>query len=258
MSTQSGSAFRSRLKAGEPLLGTFVKFPTTQAIEILAVAGFDFVIIDQEHAALDRGMTDLMILAAHAAGMAPVVRVGDAGDASVLAALDSGAVGIMFPHVVSAAKARSVARSCRYAGGSRGFAGLSRASQWGRLPGPAHMKAQDAQVTCIAMIEDVEAVDRAGEIARVDGIDALFLGRGDLTASFGDDPQAAAKVAELGVKVAAAARDARVPLMILATGKADALAYRKLGAATFMVASDHNFLKSAAAAAIKDYRSLDG
>ena len=57
---------------------------------------------------------------------------------------------------------------------------------------------------------------------------------------------------------AAAARAANVPLMILATSKADAMAYRKLGATTFMVASDHNFLKSAATVAIKDYRALDG
>lgn len=250
-------AFRQRLLARQSLIGTFVKFPTTQPIEILGTIGYDFAVIDQEHAPLDRRDVDLMALAARASGIAPIVRVAEATDAAILSALDCGAMGVMVPHVSTPEKARAVARSCRYAGGTRGFAGMTRAADWGSRPGPRHMAEQDAQIACIAMIEDVAALDRLPEIARTGGIDALFIGRGDLTAAFGDDPDAAAKVADLTRRVAAEARAAGLPLMMLATSTADAAAMRALGATAILVASDHNFFKSAASAAFREYSQPD-
>jgi 2-keto-3-deoxy-L-rhamnonate aldolase RhmA len=241
------------LRAREPLLGTFVKLPGTQAIEIIGAAGFDFVVIDREHAPLGVAETDLMVLAARASNVAALVRVAGTSDGSVLSALDCGASGVMVPHVIDAGNARAVAASCRYAGGSRGFAGMTRASGWGARSGTAHMRAQDDAVACVAMIEDVAAVERIAEIAAVEGLDALFVGRGDLTASFGDDPGAKAKVAGLTARVAAAAGEAGVALMMLATGKADAEAMRGLGATAILVASDHNLLKAAASTAVADY-----
>ena len=98
--------FRRRLKAREYLLGTFVKTPTTHATEILGMLGFDFVIIDQEHAPIDRGAIDVMVLAARASNTAGIVRVGDPGEANILSVLDCGASGIFVPHVDSPGKAR--------------------------------------------------------------------------------------------------------------------------------------------------------
>jgi 2-keto-3-deoxy-L-rhamnonate aldolase RhmA len=235
------------------MLGTFVKMPTTQAIEILGSLGFDFVVIDQEHAPLDRAEIDLMCLAARASGMAPVVRVGDPGEANVLSALDCGAHGIMFPHVTSAETAQRFVARCRYQGGVRGFAGMSRASGWGRLPGPEHIARQDREIAVIAMIEDQAAVAEVPAIVATEGIDAVFIGRGDLTASFGQDPEAKAKVAALTEQIAGATRAGGATLMMLPTSPADAEAMRGLGATAMLVASDHNFLRSAAAAAFRDY-----
>ena len=247
------TTFRERLLTRKRLLGTFLKLPTTQVIEILGPVGYDFVIIDQEHAALDRNITDLMIFAARAANIAPIVRIPEFTESFVLSALDSGAMGIMVPHVTSVEKARAIARSARYKGGSRGFAGLTRAGRWGSVGAVAHMVAQDSQVAVIAMIEDQDAVPAAGDIARVDGIDALFIGHGDLTASFGDDPQAGPKVAEISRRVAAAAQEASVPLMMLPTGRSDFEFATGLGATALAFSSDHGFIRSAAAAVIKDY-----
>ncbi|MER2534024.1 MAG: aldolase/citrate lyase family protein [Rhizobiaceae bacterium] len=249
----SFTTFRQRLLARERMWGTFLKLPTTQVIEILGPVGYDFVVIDQEHAPLDRGITDMMLLAARASDIAPVVRVGEFTDASILSSLDCGAMGVMVPHVTSVEKAKAIVSACRYAGGKRGFAGLTRASGWGRVGGARHMAAQDGQVACIAMIEDIEAVDRAGDIARVEGVDALFIGRGDLTAAFGDDPKAGEKVAAITAKVAAAAKDAGVPLMMLPTSKADLAKSVELGASAMLISSDHGFVKSAAAAALKEF-----
>lgn len=247
------ATFRERLLARTRLFGTFLKLPTTQVIEILGPIGYDFVIIDQEHAALDRSITDLMIFAARAANIAPIVRIPEFTESFVLGALDCGAMGIMVPHVTSVEKAQAIARSARYKGGSRGFAGLTRAGHWGSVGAVAHMAAQDSQVAVIAMIEDQQAVDLAGDIARVEGIDALFIGRGDLTASFGDDPDAGPKVADISRRVAAAAREADVPLMMLPTGRSDFEFATGLGATALAFSSDHGFIRSAAAAVIKDY-----
>lgn len=247
------SSFRDRLLARQRLLGTFLKLPTTQVIEILGPIGYDFVIIDQEHAPLDRGMTDLMILAARTANIAPLVRVAEFTEAHVLSALDCGAMGIMVPHVTSVEKAKAIVRSSRYAGGSRGFAGLTRASNWGSMSATDHMASQDSQTAIIAMIEDQDAVEKAGDIARVDGIDAIFIGRGDLTASFGDDPLATSKVAEISRRIAAAARDASTSLMMLPTSKADFGFASELGATAMALSSDHGFIRTAATAVIKDY-----
>jgi 2-keto-3-deoxy-L-rhamnonate aldolase RhmA len=246
-------SFRDRLLAGDAMLGTFVKMPTTQAIEILGSLGFDFVVIDQEHAPLDRTQIDLMCFAARASGMAPVVRVGDPGAANVLSALDCGAMGIMFPHTISAETAQGFVARCRYQGGVRGFAGMSRAAGWGRRSGPEHIAQQDSGIAVIAMIEDQEAVAQVPAIVATDGIDAVFIGRGDLTASFGQDPDAKAKVAALTEEIARATRAGDTTLMMLATSTADAEAMRGLGATAMLVASDHNFLRSAAAAAFRDY-----
>lgn len=250
---QSYSSFRQRLLGRERLFGTFLKLPTTQVIELLGPVGYDFVIIDQEHAPLDRGITDLMILAARASNIAPLVRVPEATDAAILSALDCGAMGIMVPHVASVEKAEAIVRASRYSGGGRGFAGLTRASGWGMVGGARHMELQDSQIAVIAMIEDQHAVDVAADIARVDGIDALFVGRGDLTASFAGDPQAGEKVAAISSRVAQAAQQAGVPLVMLPTSRADYDFVVGLGATAFMLSSDHGFIRQAAAATLKDY-----
>ncbi len=247
----NGIRFRDRLRSDETMLGTFVKFPTSQAIEILGSEGFDFVVIDAEHAPLDRAQIDLMILAARAVGIAPVVRVGNADQ--ILNALDCGAEGVMVPHVRSRQEAESIAALCRYARGLRGFAGLTRAGGWGARKPNDHMDYQDANVVCIAMIEDLEAVALVDDIAGVEGVDALFVGRGDLSASLGRDPEAVAKVSAMSASVAKSAAAAGKPLLMLATNTKDAADMRSLGVRALMISSDHAMLKSAAATLYKDY-----
>ncbi len=177
--------FRRRLKARENVFGTFIKSPTSHPTEILGSLGFDFIVVDQEHAALDRMAIDLLTLAARASNIAAIVRVGDPTDANILSVLDGGAMGVLVPHVDSAEKAKEIAAACRYRGGKRGFANTTRAGGFGEVAYRDHMAAQDSQVTCVAMIEDVAAIEQIDAIAAVEGIDAFFIGRGDLTAAIG-------------------------------------------------------------------------
>ena len=102
------SSFRRRFAARQTVVGSFIKTPTSHAIEILGDVGFDFAVIDEEHAAFDRRSIDITLLAARASGIAGIVRVAEARASSILSALDCGAVGVLVPHVLSVEKAKEV------------------------------------------------------------------------------------------------------------------------------------------------------
>lgn len=240
--------FRKRLLARQHVLGTFIKIPTSHTIEIVGALGFDYVIVDAEHAPYDRAAIDLACLAARAANTAAIVRVQDENAAAIMSALDCGAAGIMVPHCDSAEKARAVAAACRYRGGIRGFATTTRAGHWGGTAAEDHIAEQDAVTVCIAMIEDPAALERLPAIAAVDGIDAFFIGRGDLGAALGP-----AGVKAATEQIAAAVRAAEKPVIALVSSRDDARAMRDLGVSAFLHSNDQNLFKTAAAEALRDY-----
>src|SRR5512135_555440 len=236
--------FRSRILNRQHVLGTFVKLPTPHVVEIVGQVGFDFVIIDQEHSPLDRAAIDIACLAARATNIAAIVRVSEV--ANILSALDSGATGVMVPHCDSPERARQIAAACRHRGGSRGFATTTRAGSYGGAPREQHIAEQDTTVTCIAMIEDHAALAHLEEIAAVKGIDAFFIGRGDLTAALGVEGMNAAVK-----QITDVARAVNMPTVALVSGRDDARAMRDLGVAAFVHSNDQNLLKTAAAQALK-------
>lgn len=242
--------FRQRLAAGEPLLGTFLKTPTTHATEILGDIGFDFVVIDAEHAPFDRGDIDRIALAGRAARIAVLVRVQKADPAEILSALDCGATGILVPHVTSAETARAIVAAATYAGGSRGFSNSPRAGDFGRLGFRDHIAAADAQVTVLAMIEDPEAVDELDAIFAVPGLSGAFIGRGDLSARLGTDSPDAPEIRALVERISAGAKRHAMPLLahVGALAAPDAEWLRGQGVSAFIVASDQGFMRQAALA----------
>ena len=123
-------SFRERLHAREPMIGTFVKTPGAHNTEIIGGLGYDFVVLDAEHAPWDRGTLDTGLLAAKAVGTAGIVRIGRPDATSILSVLDDGAIGVMVPHVDSAAKARDIVSWSHYKGGSRGL-GIGRGGEYG-------------------------------------------------------------------------------------------------------------------------------
>jgi 2-keto-3-deoxy-L-rhamnonate aldolase RhmA len=249
----SWRALRRRLKTADHLLGTFVKTPTTHATEILGGLGFDFVVFDQEHAPLTMSALDPMILAARASNIAGIVRVNDPSEWNILSVLDCGAAGVLVPHVATEEKARRIAAACRYRGGRRGFANTSRAGGFGAASFSDHMDSQDREIVCVAMIEDVAALEQIDRIVRVEGIDAIFIGRGDLTAALGAPSMTSAETHAVVAPIMAAARTAGMPIIMLSPDRKDAAAMKALGASAFMVSSDHGFMRSAALAALKEF-----
>ena len=258
MSQQSNgpAAFRRRFLAGETLLGTFIKTPTGHATEILGSIGFDFVVIDEEHAPFDRCTIDQTLLAARAAGTAGIVRVSDTS--KLLAVLDDGAAGVLVPHVSSAARAREIVAACRYRGGKRGFSNSPRAGCYGALGMWPHVDKADAEVTVLAMIEDPEALDDIDAIVATPGLDGVFIGRGDLTVSLGAADTTAEPVRRAVETIAAAARRAGKPVCMMVAGSAEAATFRGIGASAFIVASDQGLMRQAAVKVATDFAALKG
>lgn len=250
------SEFRQRFAAGEPLIGTFIKTPTTHATEIFGDLGYDFIVIDEEHAPIDRESVDTMLLAARAANIAGIVRVASAAAASLLSVLDCGAIGALVPHVSSAAKARDIVAACRFRGGKRGYSGSVRAARYGGTPMWTNIDAADKTTTVIAMIEDPEALDEIDAIVAVDGLDGVFIGRGDLTAAFGAPKNDAPVIQNAVERITAAARKVGKPVCVMVNSAAEAKPFQALGASAFIVSTDQSLMRRAAAQALSDFADL--
>ena len=246
------TGFRKRFIDGEHLVGTFIKTPATHPIEVIGGCGFEFVIIDEEHAPWDRCAIDTALLAARAAGTAGIVRVAEPSPAKVLAVLDDGAAGVMVPHVSSAAKAQEIAAACRYRGGKRGFSNTTRAGGFGAVSIWAHVEASDAAAAFIAMIEDPEALDDLDAIIGTEGLDGVFLGRGDLTVALGASGLDAPEIIAVCEKILAAAKRAGKPVAVMVSTGEEAKRFKDMGASAFIVASDQGFMRQAALKAYGD------
>jgi staphyloferrin B biosynthesis citrate synthase len=253
MINPASGAFRRRFASGEKLLGTFVKTPTSHTTEILGGLGFDFVVIDEEHAPFDRSATDIALLAARATGMAGLVRVPDASASHILRVLDDGAAGILVPHVYNVEKAKEVVAAARYQGGKRGYSNSPRAGGYGQVTAWPHVEASDASVTVLAMIEDPEAINVVDAIVATDGLDGVFIGRGDLTVSMGVKSSDAPEVREATATIARAARAAGKHVCVMVAKVEDCAIYAEMGATAFIVSTDQQFLRQAALKAHQDF-----
>lgn len=252
------TGFRKRFIDGAHLLGTFVKTPAPHPVEVLAGAGLDFVVLDEEHAPWDRCTLDMALLAARASNIAGIVRVAEATASRVLSVLDDGATGVLVPHVSSADHAAKIAAAMRYRGGRRGFSNTTRAGGFGTRGLWDHVDHADAAVTLIAMIEDPEALEDIDAILATPGLDGVFIGRGDLTVAMGAPDMGAPQIVAACKTIFAAARRAAKPVAVMVADGPEAQRFAALGASTFIVASDQGFMRQAALKARSDvFAALD-
>jgi 4-hydroxy-2-oxoheptanedioate aldolase len=188
MATTPVNSFKQALKEGRPQIGLWLGLGDSYAAEICATAGFDWVLIDNEHSPNDLRST---LQAAQAVAAYPqthaIARVpmghGHVGRMLVKQYLDIGLQTLLVPMVDTAEQARELVRNMRYPPlGVRGIGG-ARASRWASYADYAQ-RAND-EVCLIVQIESREALDNLEEIAAVDGVDALFIGPSDLAASLG-------------------------------------------------------------------------
>lgn len=175
---------RTRLAEGGRMLGTFSIIPSADVIELIALGGFDFVIIDMEHGPFGLETVRAGLTAARARGLQVVVRVGTAEASLIGAVLDAGADGVLVPQVCSAVIARAVVEAARFApDGTRGAHPWVRAAGYGTVPD--WFAAANREVAVMVMIEGVDGIKAVPEILDVPGLDAIFLGPVDLSHSMG-------------------------------------------------------------------------
>ena len=253
----TASRFRAALADGDgPALGTWIKIPATETIELVALAGFDFVVLDLEHSPLNLESAFRLVGTALHTGVSPLVRVPglDAGVAQRM--LDAGAEGIVVPHVDTVEEARAAVAATRFPPlGTRGVGATSRAGQWGALPREEYLRFGREEVVLVAQIESAAGVGNAGAIAAVDGVDALLVGAADLSVGAGlaeSDPA----LADLVARVVAQARAAGVP--VGNAGGATTAAVRAAVDAGFtftMLSNDASLFGAAARAAVQAGRA---
>ncbi|WP_418595281.1 HpcH/HpaI aldolase family protein [Ponticoccus sp. (in: a-proteobacteria)] len=248
----TNAEFKARMAARAPLIGAFLKTPHPIVIEVMARAGFDFVVVDAEHAPFDRGSADAMVMMGRAIGLPVVVRVPMATPEWVLGMADSGAAGLMVPHVETPAQAQALAKSLAYVPGGRGFAGTTRAAEYARRSLSEHLGRARDEIALICQIEDPEGVTNAGAIAAVEGVDALFIGRADLAVSHGLDDFFAPEVAEM-TRAILGAEGCATGLYCAPTETLDA--HRAAGGSLFVVGSDHTLLQGGGGALTQSFRS---
>lgn len=245
------SEFKSRLAAGDRIVGTWMKTPSPIIAEVLAITDLDCICLDAEHAPFDRIAIDGCVLAARAAGKPVLVRTPTAAPEHILNALDTGATGVVLPHIRSQHEAQAAVLASHYGSGGRGYAGSSRAAGYTRSTIPEH-RARSANTVVIAQIEDIEAVDQIDAIAAVEGIDALFIGAVDLAVAYGAESVADPRVVSAMERICAAGRlhHRRVGLFVPRPQEVERWA--ELGASLFLLASDHGFLLQGAAALMRE------
>jgi 4-hydroxy-2-oxoheptanedioate aldolase len=175
------------LRGTRPLLGMFVGMPAPSLVEMCGHAGFDFVIIDNEHGPASIESTEHLLRAARGAGVIPVVRTLEP---DILRILDIGASAIQVPQVNTAEQARRIVAAAKYPPvGNRGAAFSTRAAGYGFFAGDQHIAASNDGTAVIVMAETREAIDNIDAIAAVPGVDAVFFGPNDLSFSLGHPGQ---------------------------------------------------------------------
>ena len=172
----------------KPLFGTFVKTISPEIVEMIALAGFDFILIDTEHSPFTYGQVKILTALAQGMGMKVIVRPPDFSRSSIQYSLDLGSDGIQVPQIYDEDDAEKIVSLCKYQPlGTRGITFTHRASQYGFCDKEEYVNAANHDVLINVHIETKEALEKADQIAATDGVDLLFLGPADLSYSLQTD-----------------------------------------------------------------------
>jgi len=240
--------------AGAPPLGTWVMSASPIVAEAIGVAGFDWGVIDMEHAPLDQQDVVSLLQAVGNTAMVPLLRVPWNDMVTIKRVLDAGAATLLVPFVQDAAEAQRAVAATRYPpDGVRGMAGMSRASRFGTVPG--WFAAANRAVGVVVQLETPQALGQLETIAAVPGVDALFVGPGDLSGAMGRPGDIGH--ADVMAAMADAAKRARAigkPIGTVGGTIEMVERYREMGYGFVAIASDLGLLMRASQAALQALR----
>ena len=244
----------ARAKLEQGLLSLGVGIRTTRSVEIakmMATAGFDWLFLDMEHGTMSLDACAQISAAALDAGIAPIARVPNGQYSIATRALDNGALGIVMPHVDTAAEAREVVQKLKYPPvGHRSVGGWGPHYQLQAMNTGDAVKALNAANLTVVMLETPTAIANAEEIASVPGVDVLLIGSNDLCAEmgipgdFGSDRLAEA----YGTMIAACRKHGKFPGTAGIYNEAIMPRYIEMGARFILSGQDDSFMQTAAKA----------
>jgi 4-hydroxy-2-oxoheptanedioate aldolase len=246
---------KEKLQKGKVVIGTFVTFPSPTIVEICGHAGFDFIVIDSEHGPLNPGNCEDLVRAADVTGMTSIVRVTTNHPKVILRYLDIGADGVQIPMVRTADDAQRAVDAVKYfPQGKRGLGG-ARSSAWGMKGGFINYLGESNKETMVIIqIETKEAVDNITEIVSVEGVDAVLIGRLDLSQAMGipgktDDPM----ITDAVERTIAAAQSAGISIGLFELDAQRATQYKSQGVQMYQTWLGY-FLSKAAAQYMQQVR----
>ena len=245
--------FKKDLLAGKRLIGCWASMASAITTEALGVAGFDWILLDGEHAPNDISSFIPQLMALKDSCSAPIVRPTWNNEIELKRLLDAGFYNFLIPFIQTAEEARRAVAATRYPPeGIRGVSVSQRSNRYGTI---AHYFEEINQHICVGVqIESRDGVANVAAIAAVPGVDCLFVGPSDLAAGFGhlgnpNHPDVQAAIAQ----VFTAAKAAGKPSGILAPMEADARRYIEMGATFVAVGSDLGAFRSATQALCDKY-----
>ncbi len=240
--------FKRALKAGKAQIGLWSSLSSNYSVEVIAGAGFDWILLDSEHSPADIESLLRQLQAASAYPTHPIVRVPWNDMVWMKRVLDIGAQSLLVPYVSTAAEARNAVAHTRYPPqGVRGVAGTTRATRFGRIKDYAR-RAQE-EICLLVQVETPAALDNIEAIAAVEGVDGIFIGPADLHASLGHAGEVAhPKVKPLIDEAIRRIRKCGCAPGILTPNEADARHWLECGALFVAVGADVGILARGAEA----------
>lgn len=227
---------------GIPSYGTFTQLKSCTAVENIACAPFDFVVVDSEHQEIGTDLMTAAVAAAQGAGLTPLVRICEISRRAVLHPLDAGAAGLIVPAVKTPEEVRQLVAFAKFAPlGDRGYL-PTRDCQWGTQPSftPAsYMDEANRKTLLIPQCETKECLEHIEEIASIDGVDGIFIGPMDLSIALGHPLQLDAPVMTQAIdRILKACKDNGKMSMIFAGDAQTARTYVDRGFDSVAVGAD--------------------
>jgi 4-hydroxy-2-oxoheptanedioate aldolase len=242
------------LRAGQPVVGTWLSLASITAARYMARSGLAWLVVDMEHSLVDWETATHMFASIADAGCTALARVPSNRHDHIKRALDNGAHGVVVPMVNSRQEAEDAVSAARYPPvGTRSVGGNVHALNFGCTPGEYFARAND-EVLVVLQCEHIRAVQDASHIYPVPGIDAVFVGPGDLAASMRSPdgkPPSEAAVTEALNQVLAACKRNQVPAGLHVSSVAEAQARIREGWQLLTISSDLGMMMEGAGALVR-------
>ncbi len=247
---------KKRIKNGEVVYGTFIKSNDPSIVEVVALAGFDFFVLDNEHVSMDREQLTNILRAAEAYGITAFVRVKENNKVEVLQNLDIGYAGVQVPNVDTPEDAKRLVQSVKYEPiGTRGLSPSVRAANYAAGSVTDYIKYANENTMIISHCETKTCVDCLDEVLKVEGIDVIFIGPMDLSQSYGLTSQTSHPTVKEAIDtIIDKTKKSDKALGTIAGSAAAAKALAERGVQYIVLSSDQGMIMSSSKAFLKELR----